>query len=239
MAEFWNPTGCGRSGEATPPIQAAGSPLSNECLDGPGDQLDRNRGNQQPRDTGQQLHAAGPQDPQDYFGIPHKEPEHDAHCDKRHGKRDRVRRAMIRRTKSMVATIAPGPVGSGVPSGTNATFAIRRSASVGSCAVPQQLQRTKTKQPARTLQRGKAGRRGRRINWPKSAKPRSRRMRPRPPARPTCCVPLVRPLVRPRKIGTVPGGSVMTNRVTKTSQKNFTLKNLTVTPGPFRSPGGK
>jgi hypothetical protein len=32
---------------------------------------------------------------------------------------------------------------------------------------------------------------------------------------------------------------VMTNRVTKTSQKNFTLKNLTVTPGPFRSPGGK
>jgi hypothetical protein len=37
---------------------------------------------------------------------------------------------------------------------------------------------------------------------------------------------VVRPLVKPRKIGTVPGGSMMTNRVTKTSQKNFTQKNL-------------
>src|SRR5438270_359714 len=31
-----------------------------------------------------------------------------------------------------------------------------------------------------------------------------------------------RPLVSPRKSGTVPAGSIITNRVTKTSQKNLT-----------------
>lgn len=42
----------------------------------------------------------------------------------------------IRCTNSIVATIAPGPARSGVPSGTNATFAWALSSSAGSADFP-------------------------------------------------------------------------------------------------------
>src|SRR5437773_5470872 len=59
-------------------LQRRGSvSAAHERLDGPGDQLDRNRGDEQPRDACQQLHTAGPQDPHDHFAVPQEEPEHD------------------------------------------------------------------------------------------------------------------------------------------------------------------
>src|ERR1700733_6275361 len=71
-------------GDATRSIRAsmAGLPSSSlfhERPDGPRHQLDRDRGPQQARDPGEQLHAAVPEDAPDCPAEPHGEPEHHDH----------------------------------------------------------------------------------------------------------------------------------------------------------------
>ena len=129
---------------------------AHECLDRPGDQLDRDRGDEQSRDACQQFHTTGPQDPHDDVAVPHEEPEHDAHGDQRSGKGDRVRRAVDpldeehgrddrprsrqqRRPERNERYVRHPPLSLG--------WRLRRSG--------QQLQRDKEQeQPARSLQRG-------------------------------------------------------------------------------------
>ena len=67
-------------------------------------------------------------------GEAHRGPQAEVH--QHHAERDRgeVREVVTSREKTIVATIAPGPASSGVPSGTRATFV--PTAAVGSCSLP-------------------------------------------------------------------------------------------------------
>ena len=121
-------------------------------------------------------------------------------------------------TNSMVATIAPGPASSGVPSGTSATLVPAVAVGSFSLSVSSSSATSSSSSPPAPCSAGSEMWRYSRICWPKNANTVITKNDTA-----TACqaafraVAAERPLVSDRKIGTVPTGSMITNRVTKTS----------------------
>ena len=122
----------------------------------------------------------------------------------------------------MVATIAPGPASSGVPSGTSATLEVDLLARVVGLA-GEQLQRDQHEQQAAgALQRGQLDVQvvEQRLAGDREDHDHAERQRHRLGAGPVPLRAGSAP-VSARKIGTMPGGSTITSRVTKTSPNSL------------------
>ena len=109
--------------------------LGGEGQRGLGDELHRDRRQQQASDSGEQLH---PVSVRTRWMTSANRIASQARPRRRRSPRERdpVHELWMRWTYSIVATIPPGPASSGVPSGTKATLVLARSVEVGSSVLP-------------------------------------------------------------------------------------------------------
>ena len=132
----------------------------------------------------------------------------------------------------MVATIAPGPASSGVPSGTSATLTFSVSVGLVGLAGEQLEGDEQQQQAAGALHRRQ---RDAQVVEDRLAEQREHgddeeRDEHRLPRQPLAHAAWLRPLVSARNSGMVPGGSMITNSVTKTSPKNLHVRRSVTVP---------
>ena len=163
-------------------------------------------------------------DPDDDDRVAQEQPEHEVDRDdaERRCAARRRRRRPASRTRSSRRS-RPGPASSGVPSGTSATLT---SGLDGSSARPvsSSSATSRSSRPPGDLHRRQ---RDAEVVEDPLAEQRERRDdderdEDRLAGELACASRWLRPLVRPRNSGIVPGGSMMTNSVTKTSTASLT-----------------
>ena len=128
-------------------------------------------------------------------------------------------------TNTMVATIAPGPASSGVPSGTRATLTSRTSAGSSWRSVSSSSATMSSSRPPAPCNAGMPMPRKRSTCWPmmaNSVMTNSDTSTACPASR--ARVAFVRPPVRPRNSGMLPSGSMITKSVTKTAPNSVGSK---------------